>query len=141
MLYRKAFHDTHTQRLRKKKISPKKQNIHRLMLQRRQVKRQPFLDVLFFKPQSFCNRYPTKGLALIKEVAMTDRDSLNSNGDVEDGKVVNHTEEGCSEFCVESEEVLDEKERDRRRRAARKYETLVDRLFDDDDGQDETEKI
>ena len=76
---------------------------------------------------------------------MTDRDSLNSNGDVEDGKLVNHaqgdTAENCSEFCVESEEVLDEEERDRRRRAARKYETLVDQLFDDGDGQDQTEEI
>jgi hypothetical protein len=56
-----------------------------------------------------------------------------------------HSEEGdtkkeCIRFRVDSEEVLDDREREHLKRDAKKFETIVDRLFDGNQSQDSKEE-
>ncbi len=68
---------------------------------------------------------------------MTDLDHLESNGDKEkvtkDKDKVSVDGDDFTHFCIESEEVLDEDERERWHRDAQKYEAIIDQLFDEDE--------
>lgn len=75
--------------------------------------------------------------ALSKEVVMTNRNGFN--GDGEDSIVIDtnecESERNCTQFCVEIEETINDKERERLCKDAKKYEELIDRLFDENEDQ------
>jgi uncharacterized ferredoxin-like protein len=56
-----------------------------------------------------------------------DIDGVNKKGE--------DSEKECVRFCVDSEEVLDDKEREHLKRDAKKFEPIVDRLFDGNQSQ------
>ena len=74
---------------------------------------------------------------------MTDQNPLETNGD--DANPLNKTEidesandeiddtdgNECYQFLIEGEEMLDDAERECLQKAAKKYEPLIDKLFDE----------
>ncbi len=67
---------------------------------------------------------------------MADLDHLESNGDKEndtkDKEGASADEDELTHFCIESEEVLADEEREQWHEDAEKYEAIIDQLFDED---------
>ncbi|MGD9212918.1 MAG: hypothetical protein PVI90_19190 [Desulfobacteraceae bacterium] len=72
---------------------------------------------------------------------MTDQNPLESNGDVaktvtetenfENDKIKDEAQDEGYQFIVEGEELMDDVERKYLQEAAKKYEPLIDKLFDE----------
>jgi hypothetical protein len=75
---------------------------------------------------------------------MTDQDGIKPKQDNDKDHIVNQeegdTEKKTARFCIESDEMIDDAERERLKRDAKKYEAVVDRLFDEDDCPESTEE-
>ena len=64
-----------------------------------------------------------------------------SKDDIDGGKKEEgDTEKECIRFCVDSEEMLDDKEREHLKRDAKKFEPIVDRIFDGNQSHNSVEE-
>lgn len=71
---------------------------------------------------------------------MIDQNCLNSDENEDDSIAIDaeecDAEECFTQFSVETEETMNDAERERWRRNSKKYENLIDRLFDEDEDEE-----